>query len=547
MKTVSIFHSSRVLVAAGLLALSSLAVSCKDNDDAYDLPSFSIASTTIEEPKEGQEIKVNFETNRNWTVSTQATWISVTPAQGKPGEGFTIKALENTGAERSATLTLKYGSKETTLTVKQAAGQSSTVQPQPTQGMSLSDFITKYDKGSEVTISDDDTFQAVVLSDTQANNVVRLKNITVQSGNVGISVSLKENNKFKPGEVLTFKTKGAKVLRFNGSLQIDYSALKEQTIESTGTTQTITPIKATLSDIYAGKYENVLVTVEGVQFTKSGVALNAGTKTGWHSLTDCATSAPTGIAPLSVAISSHFPQKAELTSDKNGSITGILLKAVNQQGRTNYNLWIRNLADMNLSAQACTATTTPTQPTAPTTPVQPVTPSQPSRPTTPAVTPSGSDLFISAYVEGSAYEKYIQIYNPTANAIDLSGYKIVIQSYNPKNQLVSGNDHESSLTGTLAPGAVLVLKHKDAKKFAGDATVNGVIRFSGNDNFFLYKGATLIDVIGTPGAAWLDGKKSVGADVTLHRKASINKGNATYTAAEWDVLAKDDVSVLGKR
>ena len=34
----------------------------------------------------------------------------------------------------------------------------------------------------------------------------------------------------------------------------------------------------------------------------------------------------------------------------------------------------------------------------------------------------GSDLFFSEYAEGSSNNKYMEIYNPTSEAIDLSGY-----------------------------------------------------------------------------------------------------------------------------
>ena len=35
-----------------------------------------------------------------------------------------------------------------------------------------------------------------------------------------------------------------------------------------------------------------------------------------------------------------------------------------------------------------------------------------------------SDLFISEYGEGSGYNKYIEIYNPTGTSVDLSNYQI---------------------------------------------------------------------------------------------------------------------------
>ena len=33
-------------------------------------------------------------------------------------------------------------------------------------------------------------------------------------------------------------------------------------------------------------------------------------------------------------------------------------------------------------------------------------------------------LFISEYSEGSGYNKYIEIYNPTSSSVDLSSYQV---------------------------------------------------------------------------------------------------------------------------
>ena len=44
-----------------------------------------------------------------------------------------------------------------------------------------------------------------------------------------------------------------------------------------------------------------------------------------------------------------------------------------------------------------------------------------------------SDLFISEYVEGSGNNKALEIYNPTANSIDLSAYTIARYSNGSQN------------------------------------------------------------------------------------------------------------------
>ena len=537
MKTVTFFHSARVLVATGLIALSSLAVSCKDNDDAYNAPSFTIENTLINEPKEGQEVQVKFSTNRDWTVTSNADWISVSPTSGKPGETFSIKALPNAGGERTATLLVKYGTKEVSLTVKQAGGANAE-QPATFSGMPLADFIKKYDTGSDVIINDDVHFQAVVISDTQANNVPSLKNITVQAEHAGISVRLNANNTFKPGEVLEFSAKGAKVTRFKGGLQIDYTGMNDG-IKTTGTTQQVSPIKATLSDIYAGKYENVLVTVEGVQFKRAGGKLNtSNNKTFFHHLTDCVTEAPESINGISVAISSHFPERETTVSDKNGSITGIIAKG-EDKGKTVYNLWIRNLSDMNLTGTACTAKSEEPKP------ATPAKPEEPKMPTTPA-TSTGGELFFSAIVDAKGQEKYIQIYNPQDKEVNLSGYSVKLDAYGAKGN--QAKQEVLELTGTIPAHGFFIIKNPQASSYSGTAEASTVTFFNGDDNIALFKGDVLIDVVGTWGTRWINSENKPAAEkVSLHRRASVTKANPSYNEAEWERVSDNAIALLGKR
>ena len=547
MKTVTFFHSARVLVATGLIALSLLAVSCKDNDDAYNAPSFTIENTLINEPKEGQEVQVKFSTNRDWTVTSNADWVSVSPTSGKPGETFSIKALPNTGGERTATLLVKYGTKEVSLTVKQAGGGNAE-QPATFSGMPLADFIKKYDTGSDVIINDDVRFQAVVISDTQANNVPSLKNITVQAVHAGISVRLNANNTFKPGEVLEFSAKGAKVTRFRGGLQIDYTGINDG-IKTTGTTQQVSPIKATLSDIYAGKYENILVTVEGVQFKRAGGKLNtSNNKTFFHHLTDCVTEAPESINGISVAISSHFPERETTVSDKNGSITGIIAKG-EDKGKTVYNLWIRNLSDMNLTGTACTPKKEEPKPATPAKPEEPKTPAKPEEPKTPTTpaTSTGGELFFSAIVDAKGQEKYIQIYNPQDKEVNLSGYSVKLDAYGAKGNHAPKQE-VLELTGTIPAHGFIVIKNPQASSYSGNAIASTVTYFNGDDNIALFKGDVLIDVVGTWGTRWLNSEnKPAASKVSLHRRASVTKANPSYNEAEWERVSDNAISLLGKR
>ena len=68
-----------------------------------------------------------------------------------------------------------------------------------------------------------------------------------------------------------------------------------------------------------------------------------------------------------------------------------------------------------------------------------------------------SNLFISEYVEGSSFNKAIEIYNPTSGDIDLSKFKIWT-SFNG-----GGNATSVYLTGTLASGSVYVVANDEAE------------------------------------------------------------------------------------
>ena len=157
------------------------------------------------------------------------------------------------------------------------------------------------------------------------------------------------------------------------------------------------------------------------------------------------------------------------------------------------------------------------------------------------------DLFISEYIEGSSNNKAIEIYNPTAAAVDLSGYSVVLYSNgagldNPGNTL--------ALTGTLAAGDVFVIANSSANAdilAVSDVTSN-VTFYNGDDALGLFKGTTLIDVFGVigvdPGSSWAVGTGFT-ADYTLVRKPSVTMGATTWNPEEWDVLPQDTVSSLG--
>ena len=130
------------------------------------------------------------------------------PESGDAGErDVTIKVLKNaSGATRQGQFAFKAGNETLYYTITQAGDGSAVITPgkdQPTpnlpsnpttvDGAALAAFIEKYDKGQSVTVDEETTFKAVLLSDITANNMTSLKNIVVQAGEVGITLRLNAN------------------------------------------------------------------------------------------------------------------------------------------------------------------------------------------------------------------------------------------------------------------------------------------------------------------------------------------------------------------
>jgi hypothetical protein len=168
-------------------------------------------------------------------------------------------------------------------------------------------------------------------------------------------------------------------------------------------------------------------------------------------------------------------------------------------------------------------------------------------PPPPTLTTCG-DLFFSEYIEGSSNNKALEIYNPTASAIDLSNYTIGIYQNGS-----SSTSQNVVLTGTLAANDVYVVAHQSANTaILNNADQTFGLGFNGDDAIGLLKNGDLIDIIGKigedPGTAWTNAGVST-LDRTLVRKINIAKGSNTnppfVVNNEWDAYSTDDATHLG--
>jgi hypothetical protein len=167
-----------------------------------------------------------------------------------------------------------------------------------------------------------------------------------------------------------------------------------------------------------------------------------------------------------------------------------------------------------------------------------------------------TDLFISEYVEGSSNNKAIEIYNPTASAINLSDYEL--RQYNNGASTTTAA-YTIVLSGSIpAYGTYVVANSSSSATILAKAdlqSTSSMMTFNGDDAISLYKisEAKNIDVIGQigtdPGTQWVSGGVST-LDMTLVRNFSVqigdsNGADAFNPATEWTGYATDIIADLG--
>jgi uncharacterized protein len=164
-----------------------------------------------------------------------------------------------------------------------------------------------------------------------------------------------------------------------------------------------------------------------------------------------------------------------------------------------------------------------------------------------------TDVFFSEYVEGSGFNKAIEIFNGTGASIDLgsSGYTLELYSNG-----VAVPSQTVALTGTVADGDVFVVSRADADPALvaqADQIAPAVANWNGDDAVALRKGGAPVDVIGQigfdPGAEWGTGATST-ADNTIRRRSDVdtgdtNGGDAFDPAADWEGFPINTLDGIG--
>ena len=162
-----------------------------------------------------------------------------------------------------------------------------------------------------------------------------------------------------------------------------------------------------------------------------------------------------------------------------------------------------------------------------------------------AVTTDGSnnisEIFFSEYVEGSQFNKAVEIVNLTSNNVDLSPYTI-------KRQSNGIWEAPLSLTGrTININDVFVIINTDAidvkLKAEADLEVPNEtpMTFNGDDRVGLFKNDILIDIIGD-----LDGTDVFSQNETLRRNSDVTGPNTVFNIqGEWSFYPINTTNDIG--
>tara|TARA_R110000851_G_scaffold1274_3_gene4613 strand:- start:2659 stop:5274 length:2616 start_codon:yes stop_codon:yes gene_type:complete len=150
---------------------------------------------------------------------------------------------------------------------------------------------------------------------------------------------------------------------------------------------------------------------------------------------------------------------------------------------------------------------------------------------------ANADVLISEYVEGSSYNKAIELYNNSDVEIDLTGYKLV--RYKDGDTVA---EEMVVFADSISAKSVKVILHPSAAITVPAATdsMTGNVNFNGGDAVGLLKDGVLVDVIGD-----IPTTTDWGKDTTFQRNLDALTASPTYDATQWASLDKDTFSGLG--
>jgi len=178
---------------------------------------------------------------------------------------------------------------------------------------------------------------------------------------------------------------------------------------------------------------------------------------------------------------------------------------------------------------------------------------------------SFGQIFFSEYAEGSSNHKYLEIYNGTGQAIDLSNYAFPNSTNGADTEGTYDYWNTFDAGATVVAGDVYVICHGAADDFIqAECDQTHTYLSNGDDGFCLVEGSeesfSILDCIGTwsstdPGDGWdVAGISDATKEHTLVRKPEVSTGNlgnwnlsagTNLDDSEWEVYDQNTWDYLG--
>ncbi|RRD05740.1 ExeM/NucH family extracellular endonuclease [Arachnia propionica] len=160
-----------------------------------------------------------------------------------------------------------------------------------------------------------------------------------------------------------------------------------------------------------------------------------------------------------------------------------------------------------------------------------------------------TDVMISVYLEGSGNNKAVELHNPTAAPIRLTGYGLNLfpNGAGTARRSLALDDHTIPAGGHL----LVVNSQASAELRSRGGLESGVTAFNGDDALTLTRDGAVIDSVGQvgtdPGTSWEAGGVAT-KDMTLTRKGctvDIDPSDAYDPSVEFTATTSDDLTTLG--
>jgi len=154
------------------------------------------------------------------------------------------------------------------------------------------------------------------------------------------------------------------------------------------------------------------------------------------------------------------------------------------------------------------------------------------------------ELYISEYIEGSSFNKAIEIANFTGNTIFLDDYQLRLSTNGSSDWSTATYSFPNGIS--IAHENVFVITHASFDLSCNSLnspndTNNAITGFNGNDVIGLFKNNTLLDILGTLGNSSYYAKNT-----TLVRKENVVAPIAVFNPNDWDIYNSNTCSDLGK-